>query len=159
MPKALTLAEKVERAEATRTERTPTRRKAFNGTEGKLIVNGNIDGYHLHILNDSPGRIDQALQSGYEFVLQEEIDGVGMNVVSRNTDIGDKVRFLVGHAEDGGPLYAYLMKIKQEWYEEDQREAESRNQRIDEAIRKGKTPGVDSQGFYTPKEGIKISRS
>ena len=154
MPKALTLQEKVERAEAkiqeakesTHAVERPqgrTKRGSFNGTEGKLSVDCKrlIEaGYHPHILNDIPGRIDQAVANGYEFVSPSEVDGIGTNVISRNTDLGDKVRFLVGSTERGEALYAYLMKIKKEWWDEDQAILQGRNDKIDDAIRKGKTP-------------------
>lgn len=164
MPKALTLEEKREKSmaaqeekqEASQGERRRERRSAFNGTRGKLSVNQQIPGYHMHIFNDTvDGRIQQALETGYEFVSPEEVGGVTTNVTDRNTDIGDKVRFLVGSSE-GKPLYAYLMKIKQEWWEEDQRELQVRNDRTDAAIRGGKLAGIDSTGFYDA--GIKYGK-
>jgi hypothetical protein len=164
MPEALTLEQKKEKVLQAQKDRLAeianrgsSRRNLFNGTEGKLKVNQLIEGYHLHILNDTPGRIDTGLQSGYEFVTPEEVNGVTNNVVSRNTDIGDKVRFLVGRTEQGEPLYAYLMKIKQEWYDLDQKELASKNDKIDEAIRKGRGHKANTDGFYIPKDGIKIS--
>ena len=81
------------------------KRNVFNGTQGKITVNFTIDGYHLHGFNDEDGRIADALDGGYEFVSPEEVGGVKENVVSRNTDLGDKVRWLVGRTADGGPLY------------------------------------------------------
>lgn len=132
------------------------KRNTFNGTEGKLAIGHLVEGYHLHILNDSPGRIQQALDGGWEFVTPEEVGGTKENVVSRNTDLGDKVRFLVGRSEDGQPLYAYLMKIKQEWWEEDQATLQKKNNMVDEAIRSGKNvrAGDSADGFYSPKNGI-----
>lgn len=161
MPKALTIEEKQKRVEAAQvakaTGRSRTRHSAFNGTEGKLKVNQQIEGHHMYIFNDTPGRIDTALSSGYEFVHPDEVGGTSENVVSRNTDVGDKVRFLVGKAEDGGPLYAYLMKIKQEWWDEDQASLQERNNATDAAIKAGRTPGQTTEGFYMPKEGIKMT--
>ena len=74
-----------------------------------------------------------------------------------NTDLGDKVRYLVGVAEKGDGLYAYLMKIRNEWWEEDQEEMQKRNDLVDDAIRGGTNvkAGTSSDGFYTPREGIK----
>ena len=164
MPKALTMEEKREKSmaeyeakqEAPKGEQRRERRSAFNGTRGKLSINGQIPGYHLHIFNDTTeGRIQQALETGYEFVSPEEVGGVTTNVTDRNTDIGDKVRFLVGSA-DGKPLYAYLMKIKQEWWEEDQKAMQERNDKTDAAIRGGKIDGVDNTGFYNA--GIKMNK-
>ena len=162
MGAALTLEEKKVRAEAKQQakQETPTRRtrSAFNGTEGKLKVEKQIEGYHMYIFNDYPGRIAQALDTGYEFVSPEEIGSVTTNVVSRNTDIGDKVRFLVGNDEHGGPLYAYLMKIRQEWWDEDQAMLQNRNDKMDASIRRGEVTGdgQSTDGFYVPREGIKM---
>lgn len=142
--------------ESNKVERPRERkRNVFNGTQGKLQVGKEIPGFHLHIFNDTPGRIQAATEAGYEFVKPEEVDGVMDNVTSRNTEIGDKVRFLVGAGDKGEPMYAYLMKIKQEWWEEDQAALQAKNDKTDAAIRTGKTPGVDSQGFYNA--GIKIN--
>ena len=116
-----------------------------------------LKGIILHIFNDTPGRIQLALETGYEFVAPEEVGGTATNVVSRNTDIGDKVRFLVGTGDKGEALYAYLMKIRQEFYEEDQAVLQSKNDAVDEAIRGGRLTGDGhtTEGFYRPKEGIK----
>ena len=180
MPKALTLQEKKDRVlalkakqadkqeasvatetvvEGTVVKRTRKKRGTFNGTEGKLSVAHLIDGYHLHILNDVPGRISQAIDSGYEFVTPDEVGGAtNNNVTSRNTDLGDKVRFLVGHNDQGNELFGYLMKIPQEWYDEDQQLLQGRNDKVDNAIRKGKVvaEGQSADGFYVPSGGISM---
>lgn len=164
MPRALTVEEKVAKVEAARnpvkqvrTTSERARRGVFNGTQQKLTVQGDIEGYHMHIFNDIAGRIEEALSAGYEFVSPTEIGGTSVNVVSRNTDLGDKVRFQVGKDDNGGPLYAYLLKIRQEWFDEDQGITQERNDLVDEAIRSGKNTkgGTSPDGFYTPKEGIK----
>ena len=141
--------------ESTKPART-RQRGTFNGTRGKLQVGNSIPGYHLYIFNDTPGRITAAQDNGYEFVHPSEVGGTTENVVSRNTDLGDKVRFLVG-SNDGEPMYAYLMKIKQEWWEEDQAELHNKNEQIQQAIRGGKLTGdgMNTEGFYNA--GIKIS--
>lgn len=175
--RALTLDEKKERALAKQAARlaekeesvpivneagevrTRKKRGTFNGTEGKLNVAHTIEGYHLHILNDMPGRITQALDNGYEFVFPEEVGGVtNSNVTDRNSDLGEKVRFLVGHDEKGNALFGYLMKIPEEWYDEDQQAIQDRNDKIDNAIRKGKVvgDGQTTDGFYVPKGGISM---
>lgn len=160
MPKALTVEEKTERALNRTNEERPTaerRRNAFNGTQAKLTVNNQIPGYHLHIFNDEPGRIQTAIDSGWEFVRPEEVGGVGERVTSVNTDLGEKVRYLVGANEKGDGLYAYLLKLKEEWWEQDQAELQNKNDLVDDAIRSGTNAksGTSSEGFYTPREGIK----
>ena len=118
------------------------KRGVFNGTKGKLSVDTNLPGYHLHIMNDDKTRIQDALSD---------------NVVARNGDLGDsRIRFLVGSRDKGEPMYGYLMKIRQEWYEEDQAELQAKNDKIDTAIRTGKITGSDPM-LYVPKDGIKLS--
>ena len=162
MARALTIEEKKEQALARTINDRPTRdrvRNVFNGTQAKLTVNHDIPGYKLHIFNDEPGRIQSALDGGWEFVKPDEVGGVKDSVTSGNTDLGDKVRYLVGSSEKGDGLYAYLLKIKQEWYDEDQAEIQKRNDRVDDAIRGGVNTksGTTAEGFYTPREGIKYN--
>jgi len=132
------------------------RRNVFNGTEAKLGVRQQIDGYHLHIFTDAGSRVQEALDGGYEFVSPIEVGGVSENVVSRNGDLGERIRYLVNPRAEGTEQFGYLMKIRQEWYEEDQAEFQVKNNRIDAAIRNGKVTG-DNQGFYVPRDGIKLT--
>lgn len=136
------------------------RRGGFAGTSQKLSVTKSIPGYHLHIFNDDGARIEEAMSIGWSFVAPDEVGKTASHVTSRNTDLGDKVRFLVGKTESGGPLYAYLMKIKEEWWLEDQAALQSKNDLIDEAILSGKNPknGQLGDNFYVGREGIKISK-
>ena len=159
MAQAKTIEQKREEALTRTANERPTRervRNVFNATQAKLTVNKQIPGYHLHIFNDEPGRIQTAIDGGWEFVTPDEVGGVKDSVTSGNTDLGDKVRFLVGTSEKGDGLYAYLMKIKEEWWEEDQAEIQKRNDRVDDAIRSGVNvaSGTSAEGFYTPKGGI-----
>ena len=171
MPRPKTIEEKRDEAMAEIAQRrlagtvpTPgtdgsTRRKrgVFNGSKGKLSVDANIPGYHLHIMNDDKTRIQDALDNGYAFVTPEEVEGLSDNVVSKNGDLGDsRIRFLVGSRDKGDPMYGYLMKIRQEWYDEDQAELQAKNDKIDAAIRKGNVTGNDPM-MYIPREGIKLS--
>lgn len=166
MPAALTLEEKKLRAEAAMTapveqpksERV-RKRGTFNGTSQKLAVNVSKlteQGFHTHIVNDMDNRIPELLDRGYEFVLSHEIDGISTNVTSRNTDIGDKVRFLVGTQKNGEPLFGYLLKIKSEWYAEDMAELQSRNDMIDDSIRRGKANIPNTNEFYAKAGEIKL---
>jgi len=162
MAQAKTIEQKREEALTRTANERPTRdrvRNVFNGTQAKLTVNHQIPGYKLHIFNDEPGRIQTAIDGGWEFVTPDEVGGVKDSVTSGNTDLGDKVRFLVGASEKGDGLYAYLLKIKQEWWEEDQNAMQQRNDRVDDAIRGGVNvkDGTSAEGFYTPREGIKYN--
>jgi hypothetical protein len=141
---------------------SPTRgrrkKNVFNGTQLKLTVNQTIPGYHLHIFTDDGNRIYDAEEAGYEFVSPSEIGGVSENVTSRNTDLGDKVRFLVNpRTGEGSAKYGYLMKQREEWFREDQAALASKNNLIDKAIRKGNITG-QNPNFYVPTGGIKVSQ-
>jgi hypothetical protein len=138
-------------------------RGVFNGTQGKLRVPEEARkrlaeaGWHLHIFNDDPGRIEEALTAGYEFVTQDEIGSNVTSVVSRNNTVGDKVAYLAGTTEKGEGLTAYLMKIRQEYYEEDQLQLHKRNDYVDQRIKSGKNAaaGVADDGFYGAGSSIK----
>lgn len=129
----------------------PVRRNrgAFNGTRGKLQVGKQIQGYHLYFFNDEPGRIQAALDAGWEFVSPEEVGYASTNVTNRNVDLGGRVSVVGSKNDMGQPVQQVLLKIKQEWWEEDQADIQRRNDKTDAAIRKGKGgANVDTTGFY-----------
>lgn len=102
-------------------------RGVFNGTNKKLDVITEIPGYQLRWFNDMPGRADRAQTGGWEFVMAGEVTQADSNkVVERNSDVGNKVRAIVGVTEQNEPLYAYLMKLKKEWFEEDQMDGKTK---------------------------------
>jgi hypothetical protein len=172
MPRALNETEKRDRLYAKIEERksiaagaspaadgaTRKRRNVFNGTEAKLSVRQHIAGYHLHIFTDNGSRIQEALDNGYEFVTPDEVGGVSENVVSRNGDLGDRIRYLVNPRAEGTEQYGYLMKQRLEWYEEDQQALQTKNSQVDAAIRRGKITG-DNSSFYVPQGGISMKQS
>ena len=83
------------------------------------------------------------------FVTPKEIGGVSENVVSRNGDLGDRVRFLVNPRAEGSEMFGYLMKQRNEWHEEDMKTLGEKNNLIDRAIKKGKITG-ENPNFYNP---------
>lgn len=124
------------------------KRVPFGIARTKLAVDQQIEGFHLHWVNDTPGRLGQALAGDYSFVEPAEI---GLEDTREN-----KVMLLVGTQEDGSPMNAYLMKIPLEFYYDDQTAGQSPLDQIDNAIRGGQlsAPGDSSEGRYVPKEGI-----
>lgn len=120
-------------------------RKPFGVPRSKLAVANLIEGYHLHWINDTAGRLHEALSGDYEFVSPKE---VGID------DKEERVKQYVGTNEDGSPQFAYLMKIRQEWYEEDQAAIEAIQDSIDAQMRGGKLE--DTGNRYIPPSGIKI---
>lgn len=102
-----------------------------------------IPGYHTHWFNDVPGRINRALNGGWEWVTQEEANLSNLRSygeaaeLSGNSDLGSRVSLVVGTAKQGGPLRAYALKIRDGWWAEDQAKNEEANRAIDGTIRRG----------------------
>lgn len=126
---------------ATRADRQPF------GTQEQKLAWPPIPGFHLHWFNDDPGRIDRAKRAGYEMV---------------NDADGKPVQTVVGTARGGGSLLAFLMKIPQEWADEDRAANDEIYFRRMEAIRNGGVPatngarGVSQEKQYVPQTGIAI---
>lgn len=105
-----------------------------------------IPGYHTHWMLSNPDRIQQALNAGYEFVEQAEVAGKlsvrligGKAEDSTSSDMGSRVSTLAnptggGDLDGGQPARLILMKQKLEWYEEDQRLLQARNDSVVDAL-------------------------
>ena len=100
--------EAIAKAPVSRVRRTPV------GRRNVLTVDGKEPGFHYHVVNDTGGRIAQFQEAGYEIV------------ASKDVRIGDK---RIGKASADGSLAvvdvgqnqkAYVMRIPDEYYEEDQ---------------------------------------
>ena len=127
-----------------------------------------IPGYHLHWFVGSPERLQRALDGGYEFVDEREtkINNVSLgseSTRSGNTDMGSRVSVVSGQevGKDGQPTRLILMKIKQEWWEEDQKLVEARNEQVAAALRGGllgaeKDATGDTRLRYIDKARTKI---
>ena len=100
--------------------------------------------------NDTPGRVQRALDGGYEFISS---DG---EVVQNRDGCRSEI---VGTGRDGGAMRAFLMAIPTVLYEEDQRAKAALNKERMTAIKRGEPSQVapeDRGAFYTPSEGISI---
>lgn len=115
-------------------------RKPFGSLEQKLAY-PERQGYHRHWFNDVAGRIDRASEAGYEHVKDKE---------------GKNVSKVVGTAEGGGPLHAFLMEIPEEWYLQDMAEQQQRIDAVEETIKRGEFESKEGDGRYVPKQGISI---
>lgn len=103
-----------------------------------------IPGYHLHWFVGSGDRLQRAIDGGYEFVNANEmkLNSVGLggdSTISGNTDMGSRVSIVSGQevGKDGQPTRLVLMKIKQEWYEEDQKLVDEKNGKLAQALTSG----------------------
>lgn len=87
-------------------------------------------GYHYHLVNDVPGRIDKFKVAGYEIVSAKVQEG-GHNAQDAS-QIGKIASQSVGNGET-----AYYMRIPQEWHDEYQRDKQKRNDQIMNQIKHG----------------------
>lgn len=134
----------VVRSEADRPVRA--KRIPFGAARSKLGVTMSVPGYHLHWVNDAAGRVAEAQAGGYTFVEPKEVGDAAS---------GTQVKRLVGTQEDGSALYAYLMKIEDEFYAEDQKLNTKIADEFEQAIRRGKLD--EKAGDHRYNGGIKIS--
>lgn len=93
-----------------------------------------------------------ALQGGYEFVRK---DGK-----ASTSDMGEAFSQIVGKTEGGTPLRAYLMEIREDWFNEDQATKQESIDATEKQIRRGELVGkVGQDGVYIPNQGISIKRA
>ena len=139
--------------EAVRSQAQRPRRNSIGVPRLTLAVRNEIPGFHLCWMNDD-GNVQNALDSGYEFVLRGETE-LESGVTPSNIDQTDKIKQKVGTTASNEPLYAYLMKIKQEWHEEDMAEIEKQNKAVEDAIAGGNINGSAGQdGKYVSRISI-----
>jgi hypothetical protein len=94
------------------------RRRVPLGTQGPLYVAGKYKdpNFEHRVVNEKPGRIEAFMNAGWEMIcITNENKVVGDPHCGRGTKVGTPVRIHVG-----GDEFGYLMRIKKEWYEEDQ---------------------------------------
>ena len=99
--------------EKTLTKKRTTRRANVNGQRNVLTVLGKEPGFQYRIVNDTGDRISQFKEMGYELVQDNNIQ-VGDRRIMSPTKEGSPVKVSVGN-----DTQAYVMRIKDEWYEED----------------------------------------
>ena len=102
-----------------------------------------IPGYRMYWFRSEPGRLARAEQAGYEYVGRGEIElnsvGLADSAADGNTDMGSMVSVAAGDmvGEDKQPLRLILMKIREEWAQENDRILEDRNDAVAAALRGG----------------------
>jgi len=145
---------------ASRSSGTERKRIPMSVPVQKLSV-PDIPGYHLHWFQGTPDRLERALSGGYEFVdeIETSVPDAGLGGTSTrtgNTDLGTRVSMVAGKeiGADGQPIRLVLMKIKQEWYEEDQKLVEQRNQSTIDSLLGGtqSAGGHDASHRYVDRD-------
>lgn len=131
----------------------PKRRKSHQLARYRLSVPHGIEGYYIRWCNDDGKELQWRLQSDYEFVAAEEV-----GLTSENQD-DTKVKRIVGTRENGEPLWAYLLKIRQDWRDEDVKEESQLQASFEKQVKGGQIAVAGNDNRYVPKGGIAINNS
>jgi hypothetical protein len=100
--------EAISKVPSGRVTRTPL------GRRNVLTVNGKDPNYVYRVVNDSGDRVQAFLDAGYEMVRDQEVR-VGDKRVEKTSSEGTVSQISVGQG-----VKAFVMRIKKEWYDEDQ---------------------------------------
>ena len=109
---------------AQRTQRTPLANRSVLGIKGKE------PGYVYRIVNDTGDRVASFQERGYEIITDSSIT-IGDRRVGKASADGSPVQVAVGNGIDG-----YLMRIKEEYYKEDQAYKEQKLSELEQSMRK-----------------------
>jgi len=94
-----------------------------------LTVQGKEKGFVYRWVNDVDNRITEFKQAGYDHVVDDSLD-IGSDDVKQGSVVGKTISKSVGQG-----VTAYLMRIKEEWYKEDQQAKLSKVDSSEELIR------------------------
>ena len=133
------IKEAIAKAPSGRVQRVPV------GTRNVLTVAGKEPGYEYRIINDSGDRVQEFLDAGYELVKENSVK-VGDKRVNKASAEGSVSQISVGQGQK-----AFVVRIKKEWYDEDQA---AKQQKVNELEASTKAKALD--GTYGKLE---ISRS
>lgn len=131
--------EAIAKAPESRVKRTPI------GTRNVLTVAGKDPNYVYRIINDSGDRVQEFMEAGYELVKDDSVK-VGDKKVNKASSEGSLSQVSVGQGQK-----AFVVRIKKEWYDEDQA---AKQLRVDELENSTKAKALD--GTYGKLE---ITRS
>lgn len=113
----------------------------------KLSLEKKDPNYYYRWINEVGDRINLALEAGYEFVTRSDAAPGDRDVAPQNTDLGNRTSKVVGTAEGGRPLTAYLMRLKKSFYNEDQAAKQAQIDEMERGLKVGK-PLKDALGDH-----------
>ena len=135
------IKEAISKAPKSRVTRTPV------GTRNVLTVAGKDPAYEYRIINDAGDRVQEFLDAGYELVKDESVK-VGDKRVNKATSEGTLSQISVGQGQK-----AFVVRIKKEWYNEDQATKQARVSEL-EASTKAKALNGTYGDFKVERGGV-----
>lgn len=135
------MTEKLVKAPSGRVKRTGL------GTRNRLSVKGKDPNYEYRIVNDTDDRVADFMDRGWEIDTSEEVRvGSALSRVDQASQVGKPKDISVG-----GGQRAVLMRIRKDWYLEDQAAKDEYVKATEQAMRPNPNDG-------TYGEGLKITR-
>lgn len=110
------------------------------GMRNRLSVAGKDPNYEYRFVNDVGDRVNQFMEAGYEFV-EKSTHRVGDSRVDIASPEGTQAMVSVGVTPKGDSQKAYLMRIKKDWYKEDQKAKMEKVMELENQIKKPKIDG------------------
>lgn len=123
--------------------RTPTvasarPKRASLARRDRLSIKNKEDGYVYRIVNDVDDRVDQLTEAGYEICTKEHVGQVGDKRVDNTSSLGSKALFSVGQGTK-----AVVMRIRKEWYDEDQAVKQSEIDEVESTMKSDARKAAD----------------
>lgn len=120
-----------------RKESDRRRKPGIHGRGRQKLTTPDIEGYVCRWVNDIGNRLQEKTQfDDWTFVEAREINNEVGEDGDGNQELGSQVRRAVGTYE-GKPLYAYLLKKRIEFYEEDVENNEEARRVKEDTLRRG----------------------
>lgn len=119
-----------------KTKRT-RRRDSINGVRNVLTVKGKDPNFHYRVVSDNGDRIQEFEAMGYEVVRDSSVK-VGDRRISNPTQDGSPVQVSLGGGNTG-----YLMRIKKEWFDEDQEDKQTRINQLEAGMKREARDSAD----------------
>jgi hypothetical protein len=126
----MTQKENIAKAPSGRVRRTPV------GRRNVLTLSGKEPGYEYRYVNDIGDRVQQFLDAGYELVEAKDVQ-IGDTRIGRPSGEGSKAQASVGNG-----VKAFAMRIREDWYAEDQAAKQAHVKAIEDATKEKALDGT-----------------
>ena len=136
----------------TQEKAAPRRRRASIGGFRQKLDAPQRPGYVRRWVDDSPARIMEMQELGYEFVHEQAGTGA-----KRTDGQGSRISRMGGKRDDGSPHQLVLMETPISEYEIGRQEKEERIKPFEDALRAGADTTGRLQDTYTPSERSSIT--
>lgn len=121
-------------------------RRSSLGKRNRLEVRNKEEGYHYRIVNDLDDRVERLQEDGWEVVPNAKVGAIGDRKVDNPTSLGSQPNFSVGKG-----VRATVMRIREDWYQEDQAEKQREITELEETMRQEAKKKSDYGDLRVPR--------